>query len=501
MKREFLREDGFVLRHPLIMTAIACLCSVFLFDYSANRLTPLAIALLSAAALALAALAVYWRVNGMLTPRRITFLILAFSFLIKLIYVLCTSLGERQHDVGSFKLTSNGHAGMIMRMWNGEFFPEKIQSMWYHPPLHYGLEALWMRLITLRGIAFENARFYVTALTLFYSCAASVVCDGIFKETGMSDRTRNMCLALAAFHPAFIILSASYNNDMLSVLFMLAALLFAVRWYRKPGYGNIVCLALAIGFGMMSKLSAAYVAPAVAMLFLFKFIESKGERLRLFRQYCVFGVICVPLGTWWSFYLHFAHGLPFGYVMKLSDKLPQYIGSRSVTERLFGLPHSFSEGIWFARADKGYTNSFYEYNIPSAVAKTSVFGEWDIGKGNIITEILAHLLIILNIILILFSLWCMVSVVLKKHEKFEKQIKAFFCAFWLTTMGLYVKFCFDFPHNCTMDFRYIIPTAIVGILFIGVYADKIKNPRFRQCVTCVCAAFCVTGALLYAICC
>ncbi len=499
MKKEFLREDGAVLRHPYVTAALACLVSVFLFDYTADKLTPFSIVLLAAAALTLIALAAYWYANGMLTPRRVTFLILAFSFLVKLAYVLCTGLGERQHDVGTFREVSNGHAGRIFRMYGGEIFPEKIASMWYHPPLHYGLEALWMKFLTWTGVAESVATHYVTALTLFYSCAASSVCAAIFKETGLGDRSRNIALSLVAFHPTFIILAASYNNDMLSVLFMLAALLFAIRWYRSPGYGNIVCLALAIGLGMMSKLSAGYVAPAVAMLFLIKFIEAKGERLRLFLQYCVFGAVCVPLGTWWSFYMLWEHGKPLGYVMKLSDKLDQYIGFRSVTERLLGIPHSFSEGIWFARADQGYTNSFFEYNIPSAVVKTSVFGEWDIGKGGAFTEILAYALIILNVILIVFSIWCMGRAVRKKFERFEKPVKAFFYAFWITVVLMYVKFCFDFPHNCTMDFRYIVPAAVVGAMFIGLYSDTLQNKHAKRAVAAVCIAFCAVSALLYVI--
>ncbi len=498
MKREFLREDGFVFRHPFAVTALACFASALLFDYSANRLTTLSAILLAAAAAALVALAVYWLVNGMLTPKRAAFLILAFSFLIKLIYVLCTGVGERQHDVGSFKLTSNGHAGMIMRMWNGEFFPPKITSMWYHPPLHYALEALWMRLITLRGVAFETARCYATALTLFYSCASALVCLKLFGEFKLKETTRNMCLALVAFHPSFIILSASYNNDMLSVLFMLAALLFAVRWYRRPGYGNTVALALAIGLGMMTKLSAAYVAPATAVLFLVKFVQSKGERARLFRLFCVFGAVCIPLGTWWSFYLRIAHGLPFGYVMRLDNSLPQYIGQYSVVQRLFGIPHSFSEGIWFARGDYGY--SFYEYNIPSAIVKTSVFGEWQIGKGGAFTELLAHALVILNAALILFSLWCAAGALFKKKNVPQGAEKWFIYLFWLTVMGLYVKFCFDFPHNCTMDFRYIVPTTAVGALLIGVYTDSAESKWLKRCAAGAIYAFCAVSALLYSVC-
>ncbi|MBO7665999.1 MAG: hypothetical protein J6S70_01070, partial [Clostridia bacterium] len=60
MKKEFLREDGAVLRHPYVTAALACLVSVFLFDYTADKLTPFSIVLLAVAALTLIALAAYW---------------------------------------------------------------------------------------------------------------------------------------------------------------------------------------------------------------------------------------------------------------------------------------------------------------------------------------------------------------------------------------------------------------------------------------------------------
>ena len=490
--------NGALFRHPYLFTLLACLGSAFLFDYSANGLTPYALALIGLAFAFLTGLGIYWAKNGVLTEERIAFLIIAASFLVKLIYVICTGLGERQHDVGTFKESSIGHAGRIFRTMDGELFPEAIRGQGYHPPLHYMLEALWLKFLTWTGYSVGAATRYATSLTLFYSCSVTLVCRSVIREFRFGKGASLCALSLIAFHPTFIILAASYNNDLLSILLLFVALLYAVRWFREPTFRNIFFLALGIGLGMMSKLSAGYIAPAVAMLFLIKFISEKKSRIRLIGEYCAFGAVCVPLGTWWSFYMLIAHDKPLGYVMKLSDKLPQYIGFRSVAERLFGIAHSFSEGIWFARGDTdGFSYTFYEYNIPSAVVKTSAFGEWEIGKGSFVTEFLAYALIILNVALILFSLWCMARLVRKKLPGWEKEIKLFLYVFWATVIVMYVKFCFDFPHNCTMDFRYIVPTAVIGAVFIGAYADIAKSKALKTAVYSVCGAFCVISALLY----
>ncbi|MBO4500655.1 MAG: glycosyltransferase family 39 protein, partial [Clostridia bacterium] len=406
-------------------------------------------------------------------------------------------LGERQHDVGTFSDTELSHAGRIFQTYNGKLLPETVNGQGYHPPLHYALEALWLRLLTFTGLPFSTATHYVTALTLFYSCALTVVCAKILREFKLGKNAFNASLALVAFHPTFIILAASYNNDLLSALLLLVAALYAVRWYRAPTYKNIVILALALGLGMMSKLSAAYIAPAVALLFLINFIRQKKGKCKLLGQFGVFGVISVPLGTWWSFYMLLKHGRRLGYVMELSRQHEQYIGFRSAAERITGVFHSFSEGIWFARADKGYTNSFFEYNIPSAVVKTSAFGEWDMGKGNAVTEIFAYALIILNVALILFSLWCMAYMAFKKRPGLEKGVKAFLYALWATIVILFVKFCFDYPHNCTMDFRYIAPTAVIGAVFIGAFADSVRSRALKTAIFSACGAFCLFSALLY----
>ena len=489
-----------IYRHPYLVTAAACFGSVLLFDYSAGTLTPWALILIGLAFAFLIGLGIYWAKKGELTPRRVAFLIVAASFLVKLAYVLSTGLSDRQHDVGTFKESSIGHAGRIFRTYEGELFPETIRGQAYHPPLHYVIEAAWLKILSWRGFAIGAAKHYVTAVTLFYSCALTVVCRKITREFGFNENVQNLCLALVAFHPTFIILAASYNNDLLSILLLFVAMLYAIRWFREPTFKNILFLALGIGLGMMSKLSAGYIAPAVAVLFIIKLITLKGNRVKLLGEYCAFGAVCVPLGTWWSFYMLAVHDKPLGYVMKLSSKLPQYIGFRTASERLFGFFESLSESIWFARGtDTGFSDAFYEYNIPSAVLKTSVFGEWQIGKGNGFTEFLAYALIMLNAVIILFSLWCTVRMITKKHPGVKGALKCFLYILWATVIVTYVKFCFDYPHNCTMDFRYIVPTAVLGVIFIGAYTDLAKNKALKAAVYSVCGAFCLVGALLYTI--
>lgn len=107
-----------------------------------------------------------------------------------------------------------------------------------------------------------------------------------------------MSFSLIAFNPSFIIFAGSINNDILSITFMLGAILWTLRWYKTRTMRNIIPIALCIGFGMMTKLSVALVAPAVGLLFLLCFIVNfKKEWLSLVKQYVVICRDLYSVGT------------------------------------------------------------------------------------------------------------------------------------------------------------------------------------------------------------
>lgn len=488
-----------IAKHPFLLLFGACLLSALVFDYKADGYTPFFIASFFVFFVFLIALGIFWKFKGGLTEGRIVFLITAFSFLIKLAYVIYTGLWDRQHDVGAFRPESYSHSGYITRLFTNKAFPDSLSGQYYHPPLHYIFEALWLKALTTLGVAFDTAIHYVTTLTLFYSASAGLIAYKIFKELNFNKTAATISYALVAFHPTFIILSASYNNDCLAVTLTLFALLFLIRWWKKPTLFNIVMIAYGIGFGMTSKLSAAYAAPATAMVFLIMLALSD-RKLKLIGQFAVFGTICIPAGLWWSVRLHEKFDAPFGYVMQLGKNHDQYVGFRTVFQRFFDIFPSISEGIYFARGEK-FGNAFHEYNIPGAILKTSVFGEWHMGEGLWITEILAYALFVLNILIVALVLFAMIYALFKKYEGVPKAIKATLYVFYLTIMITYVNFCFTHAHDCTMDFRYIVPTVVIGAAFLGMFISRETKSRavayIKKGMVAASVAFCVVSSLLY----
>ncbi len=42
-------------------------------------------------------------------------------------------------------------------------------------------------------------------------------------------------------------------------------------------------------------------------------------------------------------------------------------------------------------------------------------------------------------------------------------------------MGSFIAFNLKYPFGCTMDFRYIFPTAIIGAIYLGIALDHMKR--------------------------
>ncbi|MPN05804.1 hypothetical protein SDC9_153057 [bioreactor metagenome] len=46
---------------------------------------------------------------------------------------------------------------------------------------------------------------------------------------------------------------------------------------------------------------------------------------------------------------------------------------------------------------------------------------------------------------------------------------------WLIQICFFVLFNIRFPYGCTMDFRYIVPTVIVGAIALSLALERIKR--------------------------
>lgn len=456
--------------------------------------------LLLATVLAGCALVVYWHRKGVMTTEKWLLLLFLAAFAARLCYISSISIRVNQHDVRYFNYpkANYGHTGYIEYLLENGHLPDfdvRGKFQFYHPPLHHILCALWLKLQTAVGIAFSTAAENLQILTLFYSMTALYAAGRIFRLIGLKGKALICSFALVAFHPTFFLLSGSINNDCLSVCLGFCAVWAALEWHRSHGWGSIVALALCIGGSMAAKLTAGLIAPAVALLFLYDLIKERGAgaKWRLIGQFAAFGAICVPLGIGWEVRNYLRFGVPITYVPLLGSNIDQYLGGYSVPERLFDFGSLFDFGVFPSRT--GTQGALYfDHCIPLTALKTSLFGEYSVWRDSTFFRVLGDVLFAVNGVAVLTGLAGMVGCGIDLVKSFRPgNAGAFFekrhtgrapvcllLVYWGTMIVSYVLFCFSYPHFCSMDFRYIVPTLLVGACFFGKAMERLEETRGKR---------------------
>ena len=199
------------------------------------------------------------------------------------------------------------------------------------------------------------------------------------------------------------------------------------------------------------------------------------------RQFTVFALVAFPLGLWYPVRNLFLFHQPFNYVLRISNDSELYCGNHSIWER-FGL----------IKNCEIYDHPVGDYNVWSYLLRSSLFGEFSFNMGKLIPA----LLILLNLLLILVSLFAMVVVLIRYRTV---QWTSLFC-FWLVLMGSYVDFNVKYPFGCTMDFRYVVPTALIGAVFLVKWWDEIPaktTTLIKKGVAALTGLFAIFSLVLY----
>ena len=453
---------------------------------------------------------IYLGVTNQLTVRNFILLIMAAGFLIRLCFILSIPITYMQHDVRSIG-SGSGHIGYMEYFIQNKALPDmdvRTVYQFYHPPLHHIFAALWVSFQTLLKVEYTSAFENVQLLTLFYSTLCMILSYKIFRQLKLERIALVAATAVIAFCPTFYILAGSINNDILSITFMLGAILNTIYWYKHRKMKHIIFIALCIGLGMSTKLSAWMVAPPVAFIFIYAFIKNmldKNNRnfKKYFIQYITFLVICVPLGLWWSVRNYFSHGVPFGYVLELSQNSKQYIGDIPVMQRLFDFsPYQFRDvGLQCALFD---SNEYNECNPLIALFKTAMFDEAVAVRNFANIGGLDAMLFWSAVVIGLIGFAAMIFALFKKKTIPDMPMKIFIVILYAVFFLSYYIFCLKFQHVCTQNIRYAVPLMVIGAYFTGwavqnlMHEDAKKWQRFCGSLICgLVTLYAVSGIAVY----
>lgn len=419
-----------------------------------------------------AAVVIYLFATKKMNTKRLILLLFILGFLIRLAYIMAVSIKTKQHDVGSLEKL-DGHLGYIGYLVYNNKLPEgdvRDVYQYYHPPLHHIIAAIWVRFQNAIGIEKDNTWENIQILTMFYSCCCMILSYKIFRQLGLKNNGLVIAFAVVTFCPTFYILSGSINNDILSITLMLGAVLNTLYWYKSRSIWRILCIAACVGFGMMAKLSAWMVAPAIAFVFLYVLFKNLKEWKKYLAQFAAFMGVCAPLGLWWGVRNYITHRVPITYVMELSSESKQYIGDIPLTKRLFDFSlYQFADvGDQFGM----YEGTYNEFNPLIALFKTSMFDEMftvhyypDIAGIN---KVLFWSAVVLGIVGFVSMIYCLIN-----DKTWSRMHKIFLGILYFTILISYYAFCIKFPHVCTQNIRYAVLLIVIGAYFIGRLAQNL----------------------------
>lgn len=432
------------------------------------------------------AFAAYRYFKGSLDGKTVIFLMFICGFALRLAYVLRYSYYVHQHDVES--LESSGHLRYIYNISIGNLLPDSNVWQFSHPPLHHFLAAAVVKITILSGGSISAAFENVQLLTCLYSVLFMTVGYKIFKECGIGGNALIYCSAVLAFHPIFSVLSGSINNDTLSILLSMYAVLYLMKWYRCPCVGYSVLTGLFTGLGMMTKFSVAMLAVVAAVTVIARFISDKGFRLSrlLGHTACYLGVM-LPLGLWYQIRNLILFDQPIGYVAPLSTDSRLYIGGISIVKRLL-LPFSAEKvGV--------YTDVWNEYNLWQYLLRNSLFGEYSFGSEGI-----AVFAVIANLLLSAGAIAALIYLITHKLNGAGSALPL--VVLFFVQMSFFVYFNIKYPFRCSMDFRYIVPVLFCGIAFAGIVCNALRENSIyvkvlRPAAKFITIVFCAFSVMVY----
>lgn len=427
---------------------------------------------------------IYLKQTEKLTDEALITLIFALGFVMRLGYTLYTGLYDRQCDLGVFTEGNYNtwHAGYILYVRDHMRIPGvDVRGLgeFYHPPFHYFVSAVFLKITDLflpKGTHHYEA---LQALSMLWTQWALIMAYKVVKLAGVKkEHLPSAALIVTAF-PALTQMSASINNDILSVMLYFTGFYFGLRWFKEGGWKNIICAALAVGCGMMTKLSVGMIAFPVGFLFIVKLIrdlmnkQDKKAAKRFFLQLIVFGMICAPLGLWFQVMNYIKFKVPLTYVLR-ADNPYQDLTKYTPVQRIFGFYGFPIEDFFMNLGSDGEQ----DYNIFIAQVKTALFGGTNC-RDDLVMSMAGYALLIVFLILIALSVagFIYAVITLKKRKSIWEDLAMAVLAVSQTISV--ISFSLQYPHICSQDFRYSTPFILCGTFFL-LRAGEIKIPGTKD---------------------
>ena len=445
------------------------------------------LALLCAAAVAL-------RRRGRLHEWEMVALLLAAGFVVRAGLVLSLGYASRQHDSYVLSL-DRGHLSYVLWFVDHNFalpdFNPLERWSYYHPPLYHLIAALWVVVQRALGLDVMQAAEGLQFIGVVTGVMCCVVIVRILREMGFSGPGLVVPAAVTSLHPALVFQSMLINNDLLCLALSLQAFLLMLRWHADPTLRRAICVGVVLGLATMVKTNGILMLAPIGVVFLHRAIvngtSGKGVGVgALVGQAAAFLAVLLPLACWWHVYLLLRFGIAPGTITAPGeDDMNQYVGGRGVLARLTGLDVAL--GSPYVRyAETVELNAYSDYNPTTTLFKTIVFDEnpvLGLGRANMAA---AWGVFLVNVALTVVSGVGFVrglADAVRMRAKPLASVAAWpaLAVLFVVLVGFYYSFCFKYPFTCTENFRYIMPTLLVGLAGLGrMVSPEAHGRRFSR---------------------
>ena len=472
-----------VYSHPFIITALLVLVVLISTGMQIDN-NAVCCAIMVLGYILVIGYGIYLKQSKKLTDEALITLIFSLGFVLRLGYTLYTGLYVRQCDLGEFTegQYNEWHSGYILYIRDHLALPNvdvRTMGEYYHPPLHHIISAIFLRITDLFLPKGTHNYEALQALSMLWTQYALIMAYKVINLAGIKKENRATAALVVSAFPAFTLMSACINNDILSIMLYFTGLYFGIKWFKEGSWKNIIPAALAVGFGMMAKLSVGMIAFPVGFLFIVKLIkdlrnkEDKKAGKKSFIQLVVFGVICAPLGLWFEVRNYLKFGVPLTYVLR-SDNIYQDISRYTPFQRMFEFYGFPIEDFFMNLGSDGEQ----DYNIFIAQVKTALFGGQNC-RENFVMSMAGYVLLLSFLVLIAIAFIGLIYTVitLRKRESLWVELSMIILA--VAQAVSVVSFSLKYPHICSQDFRFSTPFMICGTVFL-LRAGDIKIPGTKN---------------------
>lgn len=414
-------------------------------------------------------------------------LIMIGGMVMRIGYMLYTDCNVRSHDLWEMNADASGHAGYLLTLLEKHHLPENNYLQWYQQPFFYLAGACFSRIIN--SILSCKETYYLVDAAKTVSCAASCislfVCKKIFEECNLKAEQIENAILLTAFLPVFYLTGGRIGPNALAAMFMLLAFLYTLRWRKYPDWKNTILLAVIYGLGVMTKISCGVIAVVTIIVFLGKLLQKGGirEKGMLLLKYTVFGMVSLPLGLWYSVRNYILFKQPLNYVLRQEDSSDLFTGMHSIVERMIGIDLS-------NLIQSPYTNVWEDYNAPVYYIKSALFGEFTYHIPGWIPVLLLLCAAILSAAVVMAIIWQLWK---NRADKTGNLVVAAFLIYYVNMLWFY----YQYPHGCSMDFRYMMfivaPAGVLLAKYMNAQSGSgrgLKYVLWGQAI-CSCIMYCI----------